>query len=93
MVPLGGPGARYRLSSVKLAVTRVPDWSVPFSWRTGPPVSAEDGSVVSMWRPRWHERVRLALGAPVRIILNFGPYGPLHVDTQSESTSPTTLDW
>jgi hypothetical protein len=93
MVPIVGPGANYRLSGIKLDVTRVPHWAAPFSWQPGAPVNVEDGSVVSMWRPLWRERVRLALGAPVRIILNFGPYGPLHVDTKSEWTSPTTLDW
>jgi hypothetical protein len=51
---------------------------------TGPdiPIVVEDEAFVSMWRPSLRDRLRLALGAPVRVLMNYSLHGPLHVDTE-----------
>jgi hypothetical protein len=46
------------------------------------PIVIEDEAFVSMWLPSLRERVRLALGAPVRVLVNYSIRGPLHVDTE-----------
>ncbi len=46
------------------------------------PIIIEDGAFVSMWHPSLRERLRLALGAPVRVLVNYSVHGPLHVDTE-----------
>lgn len=46
------------------------------------PVVVEDLAFVSMWRPSLRDRLRLALGAPVRVLVNYSVHGPLHVDTE-----------
>lgn len=51
-------------------------------------VATEDGACISMWRPNWRERLRLALGAPVRVLMNFSLHGPLHLDTEAGSGAP-----
>lgn len=46
------------------------------------PVVIEDQAFVSMWLPSLRDRLRLALGAPVRVLVNYSVHGPLHVDTE-----------
>ncbi|MEA2833480.1 MAG: hypothetical protein QOG66_1682 [Methylobacteriaceae bacterium] len=47
------------------------------------PIAAEDDACVAMWRPTWRERLRVAFGAPIRVLLNYSLHGPLHVDTEA----------
>ena len=66
----------------KIAVT----WSATAEPASGAPqiaVATEDGACISMWRPNRRERLRLALGAPVRVLMNFSLHGPLHLDTEA----------
>jgi hypothetical protein len=46
------------------------------------PIVTEDRAFVSLWRPSPSERLRLAVGAPVRVLVNYSLHGPLHVDTE-----------
>jgi hypothetical protein len=46
------------------------------------PIVIEDGAFVSLWLPSLRERLRLAFGAPVRVLVNYSVHGPLHVDTE-----------
>lgn len=48
-----------------------------------PPITIEDNAFVSWWKPAWSERIRILCGKPVRVLVNYSPYGPLHLDTQS----------
>jgi hypothetical protein len=45
------------------------------------PIVIEDQALMSMWLPSLRERLRLAFGAPVRVLVNYSVHGPLHVDT------------
>jgi hypothetical protein len=53
----------------------------------GIPVAAEDNACISMWAPTWRERLRLAFGVPVRVLLNYSPHAPLYVDTEGWAAS------
>jgi hypothetical protein len=46
------------------------------------PIVIEDQAFVSMWRPSLRDRLKVALGAPVRVLVNYSVHGPLHVDTE-----------
>jgi hypothetical protein len=48
-----------------------------------PAIAVEDGAFVSWWQPTCQERIRILCGLPVRVLVNYSLYGPLHVDTQS----------
>jgi hypothetical protein len=56
----------------------------------GIPVATEDNSCVSMWAPTWRERLRVAFGAPIRVLLNYSPHAPLHVDAEGGWAAPST---
>jgi hypothetical protein len=47
------------------------------------PIVIEDRAFVSMWLPSLRERLKLALGAPVRVLVNYSVHGPLHVDAEA----------
>jgi hypothetical protein len=46
------------------------------------PIVVEDEAFISMWRPSLRDRLNVALGAPVRVLVNYSVHGPLHVDTE-----------
>jgi hypothetical protein len=78
MKPIGFGEANYRLLNITFAARGVGEE------RTAPdiPIVIEDRAFVSMWRPSLRERLKLALGAPVRVLVNYSVHGPLHVDTE-----------
>jgi hypothetical protein len=53
------------------------------------PVAAEGNACMAMWRPSWRERLRVALGAPIRVLINYSLHGPLHVDTEAGAGAPS----
>jgi hypothetical protein len=53
------------------------------------PVAAEDNACMAMWRPSWRERLRVAFGAPIRVLINYSLHGPLHVDTEAGAGAPS----
>jgi hypothetical protein len=79
MKPIASGEAHGRLLSIAFAAGSV--WEHP----TAPaiPVVIEDEALVSMWRPSLRERLRLALGAPVRVLVNYSVHGLLHVDAEA----------
>jgi hypothetical protein len=48
------------------------------------PIVVEDQAFVSMWHPSLRDRLKVALGAPVRVLVNYSVHGPLHVDTERD---------
>jgi hypothetical protein len=79
MKPIASGEAHGRLLSITFAAGSI--WEHP----TAPdiPVAVEDEALVSMWRPSLRERLRLVLGAPVRVLVNYSAHGPLHVDAEA----------
>jgi hypothetical protein len=53
------------------------------------PVAAEGNACTAMWRPSWRERLRVVLGAPIRVLINYSLHGPLHVDTEAGAGAPS----
>jgi hypothetical protein len=53
------------------------------------PVAAEGNACMAMWHPTWRERLRVAFGAPIRVLLNYSLHGPLHVDTEAGAGAPS----
>jgi hypothetical protein len=78
MKPIAFGEANRRLSNITFAARGVGEQD------TAPniPIVIEDGAFVSMWLPSLRERLRLAFGAPVRVLVNYSAHGPLHVDTE-----------
>jgi hypothetical protein len=78
MKPIASGNAHCRLLSITFVAGAVCEQS------TAPdiPIVVEDEALVSMWLPSLRERLRLALGAPVRVLVNYSAHGPLHVDTE-----------
>lgn len=48
------------------------------------PIVIEDDAFVSMWLPSIRDRLRLAFGAPVRVLVNYSVHGSLHVDAAGD---------
>jgi hypothetical protein len=78
MKPIAFGEARCRLLNITFAAREVCEHP------TAPdiPIVIEDRAFVSTWLPSLRERLRLALGAPVRVLVNYSVHGPLHVDTE-----------
>jgi hypothetical protein len=53
------------------------------------PVAAEGDACMAMWRPSGRERLRVAFGAPIRVLINYSLHGPLHVDTEAGAGAPS----
>ena len=76
---LGHPYARARLISLRFeAAPNVMPAEAGY-----PPIAVEDGAFVSWWRPTWRERLQILCGVPVRVLVNYALYGPLHLDARS----------
>ena len=80
MKPIIFGEANYRLLNITFTACRVgEEHTVP-----NIPIVIEDRAFVSMWLPSLRERLKLALGAPVRVLVNYSVHGPLHVDTERD---------
>ena len=78
MKPILFGESNYRLSNITFVARGVGEQITA----SDIPIVIEDRAFVSMWLPSLRERLRLALGAPVRILVNYSAHGPLHVDTE-----------
>ena len=78
MKPIAFGEADRRLLSIAFATSAVDEQD------TAPniPIVVEDQAFVSMWHPSLRDRLKVALGAPVRVLVNYSVRGPLHVDTE-----------
>jgi hypothetical protein len=78
MTPIASGEAHFRLLNITFAARGIGEQP------TAPniPIVIEDRAFVSMWLPSLRERLRLALGAPVRVLVNYSVHGPLHLDTE-----------
>jgi hypothetical protein len=78
MKPIASGAAKRCLSNITFAARGVGEQDTA----NNIPIVVEDQAFVSMWLPSLRERLRLALGAPVRVLVNYSVHGPLHVDTE-----------
>lgn len=78
MKPILFGEANYHLLNITFAARKVGEEHTGLNI----PIVIEERSFVSMWLPSLRERLKLALGAPVRVLVNYSVHGPLHVDAE-----------
>jgi hypothetical protein len=92
MRPLRRQSTTATLESLSFKALPLPG-DCPAAGPARPPIAIEDNAFSSWWQPTWRERVRLLLGAPVRVLVNYSLHGPLDLDTQSRWGAPSARDW
>jgi hypothetical protein len=78
MKPIAFGETNYRLLNITFAAREIGEQDTPYNI----PIVVEDQAFVSMWLPSLRERLRLVLGAPVRVLVSYSVHGPLHVDAE-----------
>jgi hypothetical protein len=90
-IPIVGPYAEAKEKLDRLTFTVLVDGDKEVV--RYPEIIVDGGAFMSSWKPGWRERIRLLIGAPVRVLVNYSAYGPLYLDTESDWGVSSPRDW